>query len=186
MKKKELGAKPFLYPMPTVIVGANVDGKPNYLAIAYVGIVGNSQIAIGIAKTHHTTQGIKEHGTFSVNIPSQDMVNMTDYVGIYSGKKVDKSELFTSFYGKLETAPMIEECPLNLECNVLETLDFERAHGVVIGEIVASYAEEKYLSNDKPDIKKIQPFVFATHNYGYWGIGEYLGEPFKIGKTLAK
>ena len=188
MNKKEIGAKPFLYPMTITIIGANVNGKPNYIPIAYIGIVQHSPalIALGMGKAHYTNQGIKENGTFSVNLPSQEMLKVTDYIGIYSGKKIDKSELFTNFYGELKTAPMIEECPLNLECKLVEALDLGGTNEIFIGEIVAVYAEEKYLMKDLPDIKKIKPIAFSMHDNNYWAIGDHLGKAWSIGRTYTK
>jgi flavin reductase (DIM6/NTAB) family NADH-FMN oxidoreductase RutF len=72
--KKELGAKNSLYPMPTTIVGAMVNGKPNYITIAHVGIMDMSSVSLGMNKSHYTNAGIKTNGTFSVNIPSVKMV----------------------------------------------------------------------------------------------------------------
>ena len=63
-----------------------------------------------MGKTRHTNAGVKENKTFSVLL-SEDMVEITDYVGIYSGKRTDKSGLFEVFYGVLETAPMIKAMP---------------------------------------------------------------------------
>ncbi|MFB0563791.1 MAG: flavin reductase family protein [Candidatus Lokiarchaeia archaeon] len=185
MEKIEIGAKTFLYPMPTTLVGANVGGKPNYLTIAYCGIMNHNPPIIGIApsKTHYTTIGIKENQTFSVNIPSVDMVKVTDYCGLVSGKKVDKSKLFDTFYGKLKTAPMIGECPLNLECKVIQTLEFANDM-VFIGEIVAAYSEKKYLTNGLPDIKKINPIIFSMHDNNYWKVGEHVARAWNVGKEL--
>ncbi len=76
-------------------------------------------------KRHYTNTGIRKNGTFSVNIPSAEMVKETDYCGLLSGKDVDKAELFENFYGKLWTAPMIEECPLNIECRLIKTVTFQ-------------------------------------------------------------
>lgn len=83
--------------MPTTLVGANVKGKPNYITIAHVGIMDLSSISLGMAKIHYTNVGIKENKTFSVNIPSVGMVKKTDYCGLVSGKRVDKSRLFENF-----------------------------------------------------------------------------------------
>jgi flavin reductase (DIM6/NTAB) family NADH-FMN oxidoreductase RutF len=189
MEKIAIGAKTFLYPMPTTLVGANVRGKPNFLAVAYCGIVQHSpaMIAVNSSKAHYTNAGIKENGTFSVNIPSEDMVTITDYCGIVSGKTIDKSTLFETFYGKLETAPMIKECPINLECKLLQTLDYGGTGEIFIGEIVEAYSEERYLTGELPDIKKIKPIVFSMHDNNYWKIGEHLGrvgigKKFKITK----
>lgn len=185
MEKREIGAKTFLYPMPTTLVGANVGGKPNFLTIAYCGIVNHNPPAISIAlsKRHYTNPGIRENKTFSVNIPSVEMVKITDYCGLVSGKNVDKSQLFDVFYGKLETAPMIKECPLNMECKLVQTLEFT-VDEVFIGEIVAAYADERYLTDGLPDIKKINPIVFSMHDNKYWKVGEHIGRAWNIGKEF--
>ena len=186
MEKIAIGAKTFLYPMPTTLVGANVGGKPNYLTVAYCGIVQHNPalIAVSSGKKHYTNAGIKENGTFSVNIPSEELVTITDYCGIVSGTSVDKSILFEPFYGKLKTAPMIKECPLNLECKLVQTLDYGGSAEIFIGEIVEAYSEEQYLTNGLPDIKKIKPIVFSMHDNTYWKIGEHLAPAFKIGKKF--
>jgi predicted dinucleotide-binding enzyme len=103
--KKKLGGINVLYPTPTVLVGAMVDGKPNYITIAHIGIVNHARpylISLSMGKTHYTNAGIKENKAFSVNIPSENSVVETDYVGLVSGKKTDKSKLFEIFFGKLE------------------------------------------------------------------------------------
>ncbi len=170
--------------MPVVLVGAHVNGKPNYLTIAYCGIAQHvpPMISVTMGKHHYTNAGIKENGTFSVNIPSEDMVEVTDYVGIHSGRKIDKSTLFEHFYGILKTAPMIRECPLNLECRLVQTVDFQGSNELFIGEIVEVYADERFLTDDLPDIRKIRPMVFSMHDNNYWKIGQHIGRAWKIGK----
>lgn len=185
MEKNKIGAKPLLYPMPTTLVGANVSGKPNYLVIAYCNIVNYNPplISVSLLKNHYTLLGIKENRTFSVNIPSAEMVKTVDYCGLVSGHKVDKSKLFNTFYGALKTAPMIEECPLNLECKLVRTLEFPE-NEAFIGEIVEAYAEQRYLTNALPDIKKLDPIIFSSHDYNYWKVGENLARAFHVGKEL--
>jgi len=184
MEKTKLGPKTFLYPMPTILVGATVNGKANYLTIAYCGIAQHvpPMVFVTMGKTHYTNSGIKENKTFSVNIPSEEMVEITDYVGIYSGKRTDKSGLFEVFYGVLETAPMIKQCPLNLECSLVESIDLGGSNDIFIGEIVEAYAEEKYLTEGLPDIEKIRPIIFAMHTNNYWKLGNLLGKAWNIGK----
>jgi flavin reductase (DIM6/NTAB) family NADH-FMN oxidoreductase RutF len=184
MTKTQIGAKTYMYPMPIVLVGANVNGKPNYLTIAYCGIAQHvpPMVSVTMGKHHYTNAGIRENGTFSVNIPSEDMVEVTDYVGIYSGRTIDKSTIFDNFYGMLETAPMIRECPLNLECRLVQTVDFEGSNELFIGEIVEVYADEQCLTEDLPDIRKIRPMVFSMHDNNYWKIGEHIGRAWKLGK----
>ncbi len=184
MEKTKIGAKTFLYPMPTVLIGATVNGKPNYNTIAYCGIAQHvpPMVFVTMGKTHYTNSGIKENKTFSVNIPSEDMVKVTDYVGIYSGKRTDKSGLFEAFYGVLGTAPLIKECPLNLECSLIKTIDLGGSNDIFIGEIVESYAEEKYLTDGLPDVQKIRPIIFAMHNNNYWKLGDLLARAWNVGK----
>lgn len=187
-EKKAIGARNFLYPMPTTLVGARVNGKPNYLTVAFCGVIQASppMIAVTLGKMHYTNEGIRENQCFSVNIPSRDMVEVTDYCGIVSGKRIDKSEIFETFYGKLGRAPMIRECPVNLECRLVDILDLGGQSEVFIGEIVESYAEEKYLCNELPDIEKIKPIVFSMYDNNYWVIGGHLGKAWSVGKNFAE
>jgi flavin reductase (DIM6/NTAB) family NADH-FMN oxidoreductase RutF len=184
MSKEAIGARSFLYPYPVTILGANVNGKANFMTMGFVGIVNMnpSMIALGSAKFHYTTQGIIENQTFSVNIPAKGDLIRTDYVGLVSGKEVDKSTLFDVFYGKLETAPMIGECPLCMECKVLRTLDLGGTDMIFIGEIIETYCETDCLRNGKPDLKKLDPAVFSMYANEYYGVGELLGKGWSIGK----
>ena len=97
--KVKLGAKNCLYPMLTTLVGANVNGRPNYVTIAHVGIMDFGSISLGMNKAHYTNGGIKENGTFSVNIPSVGMVKETDYCGLVSGKRVERPSFSKTFTG---------------------------------------------------------------------------------------
>ncbi|HMK43482.1 MAG TPA: flavin reductase family protein [Dissulfurispiraceae bacterium] len=183
-KKISIGTRTYLYPMPCVIVGALVNGKPNYSTIAYIGIVQHMppMIAFASHRTHYTNIGIREHRTFSVNIPSEKMVEVTDYVGMVSGRNVDKSEIFTSFYGKLASAPMIRECPINIECRVVQVVDVGASHEIFVGEIVDTLAAEFCLTNGLPDMGKMKPIAFSMHDNNYWKIGEHLGKAWSVGK----
>ena len=181
--KAQLGAKNCLYPMLTVLAGANVNGKPNYITIAHVGIMDLGSVSLGMNKAHYTNAGIKENGTFSVNIPSVEMVKETDYCGLVSGRDVDKAELFTSFYGKLQTAPMISQCPINMECRLIETVDFPE-HDIFIGKIVETYCEEQCLTQGVVDIAKVRPILFVASDKNYWRLGEQFARAWNIGKEL--
>ncbi len=186
MTKTALGPRPLLCPMPVVLVGAMVDGKANYCTVAYCGIVNHQppMISIALATTHHTTVGIRDAGVFSVNIPSVNMVAVTDYCGLVSGKQTDKSNLFTTFPGTLNV-PLIAECPINLECQIHQALHPCAAETVFIGEIMQVYAGDDYLTDGEVDLAKIQPFAFSWDNR-YWSLGEPIGVAWEIGKTYRK
>jgi len=184
MAKKALGARNCLYPMPTTLVGALVRGRPNFATIAHVGIMDLKTISLGMNKTHFTKAGIFENRTFSVNIPSVDMVEKTDYCGLVSGKNVDKSKLFKIFYGELKTAPMIEECPVNMECRLVKNVDFP-SHDIFMGEVVAAYCDESVLNEEeKLDYTILKPILFTMHDAGYWKLGERFADAWSVGKSL--
>lgn len=187
MKKIEIGAGRAYYPMPCSIVGANVGGKPNYLTVAWFSMVNPkpAYIAVAMNKAHYTNSGIRENGTFSVNIPSSEMAEVTDYCGLVSGKTYDKAGHFETFYGKLKTAPMIGECPFNAECRLVQTVDLP-AEELFIGEIISTYCDESYLTDGVPDLMKINPFVLVMPAQKYLGLGQEVGPAWEIGKKLIK
>ena len=183
MDKINLGSAIPAYPMPVSLVGAHVDGKPNFLAVAWFTMVSYKppRIAIALGKGHYTNPGIKENKTFSVCLPSEDMAEITDYCGIVSGKKTDKSEIFDLFYGELNTAPMIRDCPLNMECTLVEIVE-SSLNEIFIGEIVGTYTEERFLTDGKSDFKKIKPLILSQPDTSYWRLGEPLAKAWSIGK----
>ena len=158
------------------LVGANVAGKPNFEAIAWFNIADYNPYLISISsdKSHYTNKGIREHKEFSVNIPSVDMAAVTDYCGTHSGEKVDKSKIFDVFYGELKNAPMISECPINVECKLTKTIQLSR-NELLIGEIAGVYIEDRYLTDAKPDLRKINPLVFEEGVGNYWKLGDHIG-----------
>ncbi len=184
--KIKLGAKPYIYPMPTVIIGTMVNGSPNFFTLSYVGIVQHqpAMVAITLFKNSYSLQGIKEHKTFSVNIPSTKMLKQTDFLGMNSGEKIDKASLFRIFYGELKTAPMITETPLNLECRLVEVLDLKHDNEIFIGEIVETYSEKKYIRKGYPYMKRLDPILFSINSNSYYNIGHRIGWAWRSGKNI--
>ncbi len=188
MSKIQMGPQTWVYPMPAFLVGANVDGTPNIMAVAWAGICNGKPPMISVALQHHrhTNKGIRQNQTFSVNIPSADLVKETDYCGIASGSKVNKLEVcrFNVFYGKLESAPLIEQCPVNMECKVIHILDLG-SHDLIIGRIEETHVTEDCLIDGKPDVSKIKPLVFSIgHMLQYHPLGDVIARAFSIGREL--
>ena len=188
MAKILMGPQPWIYPMPTLLVGANINDKPNFMAVAWSGIANAEPPMLSLAIRHkrYTLRGIRQNMTFSVNIPSADMVKETDYCGIISGDKVNKVEVcrFKVFYGEFKNAPLIEQCPVNLECKVVHILDLG-THALVIGSIEQIHVTESCLTDGKPDIDKIKPFTFIpTPVAHYYVMGNAIAKVFSIGKKL--
>jgi len=185
MKKVKLGPQTLLYPMPAVLVGAQVKGKPNFMTAAWCGIVASTPPAISVAlrPARYTLDGISANNTFSINVPSADLVEKVDYCGIYSGHKVDKSQIFKVDYGKLHTAPLIQECPVNLECQVIHALELG-SHILFIGEIIETYVNENCWTDDKADPAKIDPLIYSTVARQYQRLGEVVGRAWEVGKKV--
>ncbi len=167
-----------LFPCPVVLVTC-VDnyGKPNIITLAWVGTVCSEPpiIALGIRPTRYSYKLIKDQKEFVVNIPSAKILKESDYCGITSGKTVDKfSETkLTQEKGTKVKAPLIRECPVNMEC-ILKDVSPLGAHDIFLGEIVQVHVDEDIL-DDKGniDFTKADPFVF---NQGeYWSIHQKLG-----------
>ena len=185
--KRNLGPVNALYPSLTTIVGAVVDGKPNFLAVAHVGIMNHGQpqyLSFGINKKHHTNQGIVAHREFSVCIPGEDLVVQTDYVGLVTGKNTDKSGVFELFTGELAFAPLIKSCPVCMECRLARVVDFE-THDVFIGEVMATHADESVLREDgKVDLARVRPLLFDMASLHYWSLGAQVAPCWSVGKGL--
>ena len=176
----------FLYPMPMVLAGSVVDGKENFMALGWVSRVNFKPPLFAIALgPHHTNKGIDENKEFSINIPDVSLMEQTDYCGLISGSKTDKSEVFDIFYGVLEKAPLIQECPICISCILYDSVKLP-FNTLYIGEPKEVFTEEKYMTDHKPDIKKINPFTLTMPDNQYWSVGENLGKAWDIGKNLMK
>ena len=187
MEKIQVGIDTTCYPMPCSLVGMNVGGKATFLTVAWFSMVNVNPryLMIALGKSHYSNPGIRENGAFSLNIPSVSMVEATDYCGMVSGRKFDKAALFDVFYGRLATAPMIKECPYNVECKLVQVVELP-GDELFIGEIVAAYSDERYLTDGVPDLQKMNPLVLAMPGKKYISLGSEVGRAWEIGKRLIK
>jgi flavin reductase (DIM6/NTAB) family NADH-FMN oxidoreductase RutF len=109
------------------------------------------------------------------------MVEITDYCGIVSGKKTDKSEIFDLFYGELKTAPLIRDCPLCVECKLVDIVE-SASNEIYIGEIVGTYTEDRFLTDGKLDFSKMKPLILSQPDTSYWRLGKQVAKAWNIGK----
>ncbi len=175
----------FGLPWAQTILGTHLHGKPNFMALAWLTRVNFNPAMLGICvnRNHASHEAIVDTGEFSVNLPTVKMMEKTDYAGLASGKHADKSGLFEVFYGKLKSAPMINECPLTIECRLSQAVDLP-TNTFFIGEIITIYAEDNVLSEGMPDMKKIEPFLLTMPDNSYWTIGEKIGKAWDAGKKF--
>jgi flavin reductase (DIM6/NTAB) family NADH-FMN oxidoreductase RutF len=185
MDKITLGPMPYMSIMPTVLVGANVKGKPNYMTAAWatVACMAPPMVCVALNKARYTVRGIEENKTFSLNVPSSKHLVETDHCGLVSGEREDKSKVFASFYGTLKTAPLAEECPVNIECRLFKSVDCG-SHLLYIGEVLEIHADKACVTDGKPDTAKSDPIVYAGASY--WHVGKPAGRAFSIGREYRK
>jgi len=189
--KKSLGAKTILYPMPVLVVGTyDQAGRPNIMTAAWGGICCSQPpcVAISLRAATYTYENLMSQRAFTVNIPPEGYVKEADYVGIASGRTVDKfaDTGLTPVPSQVVHAPYVQEFPVVLECQVLHTLEIG-LHTQFVGEIKDIQVEEEFLTPAGiPDITKIKPFLFAFDSRAYYRTGEYLAPAFAIGKELRK
>jgi len=171
-----------------MLIGALVNGKPNFMTAVYGGLANAKppMLSVGIVRSRYTWSAIKIGAAFSVNIPSAAQAREVDFCGMESGSKTNKVERcgFTVFYGDLKTAPLIEQCPVNLECVAAHIMDFG-VHSLVIADIIQTHVSEDCLTDGALDPMKVDPLVFLTAPARkYVRIGAVVGDAFKMGKEL--
>jgi flavin reductase (DIM6/NTAB) family NADH-FMN oxidoreductase RutF len=187
--KKSIGARPLVYPTPVFVIGTyDKDGKPNVMTAAWAGICCSSPpcVTLSLRKVTYTYGNIMEQRCFTLNIPSQDYLKEVDYFGMVSGKKEDKFSAtgLTPVRSELVSAPYVKEFSLVLECRVIHTLEIG-LHTQFVGEILDIKAEEAVLAEDGlPNIEKVKPFIFAPVYRTYYGVGEFLGKAYSVGKAV--
>jgi flavin reductase (DIM6/NTAB) family NADH-FMN oxidoreductase RutF len=186
VSKVKCGTYPLLYPLPAILVGAMVDGKPNFATLGNCGIVSVDPAVLYISsdRSHHTNQGICQTGFFSVNVPSTGLVERVDYCGLTSGRDTDKAAIFKCFYEINDFIPMIAECPINIACKVTKSIDVYNMT-VFIATVIQVLVDERCLTNGVADTKKIDPLIYCMDNQ-YWTIGNSIGDGFSIGKAYGK
>jgi flavin reductase (DIM6/NTAB) family NADH-FMN oxidoreductase RutF len=162
-----------LSPLPIVLLGTLIDGRPNYCVIGYISPFDfGNHVFFSLFKKRYTRVGIHENKTFSVNVPSEGLIDEVNICGNKSGRDFDKSPLFETFYGELETAPMVRECPLNMECRVTDVLDYDPNEGIV-GKVVKSYADAELVKDGAIDMSKAGLFAWTIGgDFSFYRLGE--------------
>ena len=179
--KKNIGNGLALYPTAIVVVGAMVNGKPNWLPVGHLGIMGHDHVMVSLAQHHYTNQGIKESKQLSINIVDEALLPKADWAGCVSGAKEDKSQLFDYVLSDARV-PMIANAPVVMECrmeDIYETKGFDN----FICTIANTYAEESVLTPEgKINYHVLKPVLFEMPTYEYLKTGEILGKCMSFGK----
>ena len=188
--KKDLGLVQAVYPMPVLMIAAyDENEKVNVMNVAWGQICDEDKIILFIGEGKKTWLNIKASKAFTVALADREHMNVADFFGIASGNKINDKFERTGYHAVKSDkvhAPIIEEFPVVMECELLEFLDSEYVSGIV-GKIVNVKAEESVLSeNGKVDPTKLQALIFDQFQHGYYVTGEKVGQAWNAGASLMK
>ena len=185
--KTSLGPRTIIYPTPVLVVGTyDREGKPNVMTAAWGGICCSTPpcVEVSLRKVTYTHGNVTERKAFTLNIPSESHIREADYFGTVSGRDLDKFSVtgLTPVKAEFVDAPYIKEFPLILECALTHIIEIG-LHTQFIGEVKDVKVDESVLTDKRvPDIEKIRPMLFTPESRTYYGIGQFLGKAFSIGK----
>ena len=188
--KKDFGVKPYLFPMPTYMIGTyNEDGSVDAMMMAWGGICAENMVALNLEEDHKTVANLKARGAFTLAVPGRDTLVESDYMGIASGNKFPDKFARTGLHAHKSSrvdAPIIEEYPLTLECRVVEMQ--EQPYGLrVLGEILNVQADERVLDDKGAiDCGKLDAFLFDQMRNDYYAVGQVIGKAWNVGAPLLK
>ena len=191
MAKKDLGVKPYLFPMPVLMIATYCeDGSVDVMNMAWGGICDNNKVALNITESHKTSQNIKERGAFTISVADIPHLRESDFFGTASGNrmkdKFERSGMHAVKSARVD-APIILDYPLTLECKVVELEHTINGGFRVLGEILNVMADSKVLDeNGNVDPTKLNVFVFDQFGNGYYKIGEKVGDAWKSGRKFIK
>ena len=179
MAKVDFKPGNMLYPLPVVLVSvADGKGNDNILTIAWTGTICSdpAMVSISVRKERYSYPMIKETGEFVINLTTSAMCRETDFCGVKSGKNTDKFGKcgFHPLPAQKVGAPIIEECPVSLECRVTES-KLLGSHTMFLAEIVGIDVDEKYIDS-KGKLNLQQCGLMAYAHGEYFALGRKLGD----------
>ena len=183
--RKDFGAKTWLYPMPVLIIASyDKEGRVDAMNAAWGGIGDYEQITMCLSAGHKTVKNILEKKAFTVSVATEKYVKECDYLGLVSANdnpdKFAKTG-FTVTHSARVNAPIINELPFALEC---ELIDYDAQTGTMRGRIVNVSCDESALTDGKIDVQKLAPITFDSANNAYVVLGQTVGKAFKDGLQL--
>ena len=167
-----------VYPLPAVMVScADKEGHDNIITIAWTGTIctNPAMLYISVRPTRHSYHLIRESGEFVVNLTTKDLVKATDWCGVRSGRDVDKWSEMHLTRGNARTlsyAPIIEESPVNIECQVVKVEELG-SHYMFLAKVTGVQVDDRFMQDNGK---------FALNKTGLLAYSH--GEYFDLGKSL--
>lgn len=168
-----------LYPIPAVMVSvADKQGETNIITVAWTGTICSdpAMVYISVRPERHSYHMIEETKEFVINLTTKELARATDYCGVVSGRDVDKwkeMELTKKEAQTLSYAPIIEECPVNIECKVTEIKELG-THHMFLAEVTAVRVSEEYMNKDGK-FELNQTGLMAYSHGTYLELGDQIG-----------
>ena len=197
MTKKIIKPGTMLYPVPAVMVSCNdKKGNSNIITIAWTGTICSDppMVYISIRAERFSHEMIKESGCFVINIPTEKLVKELDYCGVASGRDIDKFHAcgLTAVRSSIIPAPLIDECPVNIECKVKDIIPLG-SHDMFIAEVVAVNVNENIFSDTGKILLNKAGLISYCHGE-YRALGASIGtfgyavrkKPMKQGDEIKK
>lgn len=185
---KSLGAKPFIYPQPVLIVSSyDEEGKADAMNVAYGGIVNSDRLQINIGVRHKTSANIKLKQAFTVGIADVANIIPADYVGIASGNDTPdkmKKTGWTMLKSENVDAPYVEELPITMECTVEEINQYDQTLRIVAKIVNTMVREDLLDENGVVDISKLKAISYDPSGHAYVTLTEKVGQAFSDGNQL--
>lgn len=187
MSRRSLGPRTLLYPTPVLLVGTyDADGQPNIMTAAWGGICCSRPpcIYVSLRAATYTHGAIMAGGCYTVSIPSEALIREADYAGMVSGREGNKFDALglTAVAAENVHAPYVAECPVVVECRVVNTAELG-SHTLFVGEVLDVHVDESVLGEEGvPDIGQIKPTLFDPAGRKYYGVGAELGQAFSLGR----
>lgn len=168
-------------PMPVAVVGTMRMGKPNFSTIGWITRVNTTPPMLGFAvrKNGNTAKAVSMLKEFSISFTGRDLHKKVDYAGMVSSDHKDKSNLFESFYGMLNNAPLIKEAGVTLECKLVDMKEYP-SNTFITGEIVNAWCRQDCMTDGVPDYVKMKAFTLTMPDNNYWNIGKKVGDAWSV------
>ena len=176
-----------IYPLPAVMVSCG-DSPENYniITISWTGTVNTdpAMCYISVRPGRHSYDIIKRTMAFVINLTTKDLARQTDWCGVKSGRDFDKFKemKLNPVKADLVNAPMIDECPISIECEVTEIIPLG-SHDMFLAKVKAVHAEERLIDKTTGalDLRQTAPLTYI--HGAYYEPGEKIG---KFGFSVQK
>lgn len=186
--KKDLGVKPYLFPMPVLMIATyNDDGSVDVMNMAWGGICAHDLVALNLDADHRTTKNILKRKAFTVSIASANLMREADFFGIVSANDNPRKFELSGLHAVKSTrvdAPIVEEFPVTLECE-LESYSDDHEGPHIYGRIKNVCVDESVMRDGRVDASLVGALVFDQFGGNYYVVGEKVGKAFSVGKEIA-